>query len=217
MNQKVTVGCFDKFDIDICYEEHSDRYIGEVLQHEEYSFLKKYLDKKKDLTIVDIGANIGTFSLYIYDIAKVIYSIEPFKEITTMLEQTIKDNALDKIKVFNMAIGPFTGKGLMNRIEPISAGGSFLSEKGDKETDVMTLNDFAHKEGINYIDLLKIDTEGGEKAIMESTDFEKLPVDCIIGEIHVGGINKDNFFGLLKQKGFNGIEFGGNRFLAQKL
>lgn len=226
MNQKVTIGLTNKQDINITYDEHSARYIGEVLQRGEYQFIKDELKDKKDLVIVDIGANIGTFSLYVYDIAKTIYSIEPFKEINTMLEQTVKDNKLDKIKVFSMAIGPFTGKGLMGRNEPVSAGGSSLSKlsyvensklPGTTAVDVMTLNDFCDKQGIDHIDVLKIDCEGGELDIMQFTDFKKLRVDYIVGELHIGHINKYTFFSVVGSQGFKGNDIDGLRFTAKHI
>lgn len=215
MKQKTSIGCINKQNINIVYDEASARYIGEVLEREEYKFLLGHLKKKDNLVIVDIGANIGTFSLYVYDIAEKIYAIEPLKNVLNMLNETIEENNLKKIKTHCLAIGNFTGKGAFNKVEPFSAGASFLDVKGSGEVDVMTLNDFCAKEGITHIDILKIDTEGGEVDILRATDFEKLPIDIIIGEIHPGRINENEFFSLLK--GFKTLRSGGNHFIATKL
>jgi len=216
MNKKIPIGCVNKQIAKVYYDKHNVRYVGEVLEDEEYKFLLDGVKKKEDLVIVDIGCNIGTFSLYVYDIASVIYAIEPLKELIHTLDTTIRENKLDKIKTYTMAIGDSTGKGMFNIVEPKEAGASFLHHKGILEVDVMSLNDFCEKEKIKHIDLLKIDTEGGEREIVESTDFEKLPINCIIGEVHIGRVKQDTFYSLLSQKGYKIKEFG-HKFIATKI
>ena len=216
MKQKILIGCIDKQIAEVYHDQHSLRYVEEVLRDEEYKFLLDGIKKKKDLVVIDIGSNIGAFSLYVYDIASQIYAIEPLPELVHTINKTVKENQLNKIRTYMLAIGDSTGKRMFNRVEPVSAGASFLSSKGTQEVNAMTLNDFCKERRIKHIDLLKIDTEGEELKIIESIDFEKLSVDCIIGEVHVGNVNQNNFLSLLSRKGYKTEEFG-HEFIGVKL
>jgi len=63
-----------------------------------------YLSGKKDLTIVDVGANIGVTSYYFSHFGKV-YSVEPAAEHFAILDTMIKFNKLeDRIFPINKAI-----------------------------------------------------------------------------------------------------------------
>jgi FkbM family methyltransferase len=55
------------------------------------------------------------------------------------------------------------------------------------------------KYGINHIDLLSIDVEGAELQVLESIDYEKTTIDCILLENNYG-IDKE--FNFLTSKGF---------------
>lgn len=216
IDQVTTIGFRKRKNAKVYYTEHSGRYIGEVLESQEYKHPLTHLNLGDDLVVVDIGANIGMFSLYVYDIAKVIYAIEPILNAIEPFCETIRENRLDKIRLFTLAIGPKTGKGYMNIVEPDIAGGSFLNKDGHREVYEMTLNDFCKREGIDHIDLLKIDCEGGEWDIVRTTDFNLLRIDKIVGEYHGGRINAGYFFQLLDRKGYKCKDFDGWHFTAIK-
>ena len=47
---------------------------------------------KKDLTIVDIGANIGLTSYYFKDYAKIVYAVEPAKKHFDCIQKMVEYN-----------------------------------------------------------------------------------------------------------------------------
>lgn len=70
------------------------RFIYEVLEGSEYSFL---FDK---LTIMDLGANIGTFSMWVYPRADTIYAVEADENNYNLLNQNVKENGLNNIRTY---------------------------------------------------------------------------------------------------------------------
>ena len=144
-------------DINISYED--DRFITEVLEHRQYDFLHYYP------IVIDIGANIGTFSFYMYNMADKIYAIEPVKENIDCLVQTITDSHLDKIIPCQMAIGGSSHARTMRQNGTPGGGGWMLDDAGEYVVDTRTLEDFMDVNKIEYADLVKIDVEGAEEEI----------------------------------------------------
>jgi FkbM family methyltransferase len=206
MNKVVNI--FGK-DINVYFEK--ERFINDVIINHEYKRLFE------NITVVDIGANIGTFSFWIYPFAGRIYAIEPTNAYYTMLE-TIKHNKLDKIKAYECAISSGTGKRWMKgEVNKDGHGGewSFKDSGGNftKEVQTYSLKEFMDKEGINYIDILKIDTEGAEYEILNAGDFPKDRVHTIIGECHG---DTQAVVEKLEELGFT-IQVGLDNFLAKRL
>ena len=192
--------------ISISYNQ--ERFINEVIIGNEYDFVFD------DLVVVDIGANIGTFSLWIYDRAKKIYAIEPVKEVLDCLNETIKDNNLTKIKTYQLAIGGKTYLGTMKK----EAGdphleGWCIDTQGEYPVEIMSLGGFFEKEGIEYADIVKIDVEGVEESILLADDFPKDKISTIIGENHHSG---QSLKPALDRIGFEYFEYPNNHFMVRK-
>ena len=121
------------------------------------------------LTIVDIGAHVGIFSIkFAYKFPKaMIYSIEPEKQNFNSLKKNIKLNDLKNITPLKLAF--FNKNGYLELgIDPFGSGQHSLLKRASKEKErvkVITLDSFRKK--INRkIDLIKIDTEGSEYEIL---------------------------------------------------
>jgi len=184
-----------------------NRFIKEVIENQEYKYLYDYP------VVVDLGANIGTFSMWIYDKAEKIYAVEPVPAIFNYLQQNVINNQLDKIKTFNFAIGSSSGKRMMKLDPQVTGGGSKVITEmigGDIEVDCKQLVDFMSEEGIKYIDLLKMDVEGSEEEILHN-NFPADRIGTIIGECHWG----HNVEGKLKELGYRYTNQG-SHFIARK-
>ncbi|NGX60069.1 MAG: hypothetical protein KR126chlam3_01231 [Chlamydiae bacterium] len=69
--------------------------------------------------------------------------------------------------------------------------------------DCITLNDLLEQHGIQHVNFLSIDTEGGEFDILSSLNFEKFQIDVITVENNLG----DNRFAeLMNKKGFRFVK-----------
>lgn len=135
-------------------------------------------DNSQQMNIIDVGANIGAFSIYAakkYPQSK-IFSFEPDKKNFDKLLKNISVNGICNIQCFNLAIGKTNGKILLYSVE----GGDFgtvLSStvrKGLKSTEVesRTLDKILEDNKIEYCDLLKMDCEGAEYDIIFNTKRE---------------------------------------------
>lgn len=186
--------------------DEGKRFYEDIFEKEEY---KAVLDRKADV-VIDLGANIGNFSYYIYDKAQVIYAIEANTDNYLTLCNYIKRYNLTKIKAYNLAIGK------SNDTRPLYlAGGcgSFtLYPNGTtpvQEVEANTLTRFMEKVGITHVDILKIDVEGAEMEIFST--WENPDIDFIIGENH-----GHNLKPLLVDYGYDYKEIERN-FIAEKL
>ena len=160
----------------------SDRFFNEVFVDKIYDPVSK-LGKLN--TVIDLGACTGEFSYWVYDQAEKIYAIEPIKKYYRQMEDIVEQYKLDKLKPFNLAIGSYNGRGFMN--EDLKKGAAKLngaSEVSTRPTEVRTLATFMKENDIEFVDVLKIDIEGGELGVFSSSDFGKVAdkIKFIIGE-----------------------------------
>ena len=118
--------------------------------------------------VIDIGAHIGIFLIYISKKVKKIFAYEPVPENFSILEQNIKLNRLDnKTKIFNLAVSDSNADSKIY-FSQINTAGHSIYEKNDKYVTIksITLKNIFDNNNIESCDLLKIDTEGSEYRIL---------------------------------------------------
>jgi FkbM family methyltransferase len=180
----------------IWYE--TDRFIREVLEQGEYVPLFKKTGLDSNLVVMDLGCNIGTFSIYIYDHASMIYAIDLGTYCIELFDKTIEANKFTKIKTFCQAIsGESKRVKLTGSITETNGSQSILNGAMD-EMDSVSLATFIKSNNIDHIDLLKIDVEGAESEIFNAPDFKDIKdrIYIIIGELHAGNtvdLTRDGF------------------------
>ncbi|MEM6462903.1 MAG: FkbM family methyltransferase [Pseudomonadota bacterium] len=125
---------------------------------------------KPGMVFVDIGANVGTYSLFVaqrcQDSATII-SFEPHPRTFAKLSYNIRANGFSAIEAVNQGVGPQAGRMVLH-----SSGGSNIGTAsllpqaaGDKhqvEIKVGLLSHALKSRMIGQVDLLKIDIEGFE-------------------------------------------------------
>lgn len=140
----------------------------------EYLILKNYI--KPNTIVFDIGANVGEWSAEVLKQASNVqlYSFEPIPTVFNALKNNISSQA---VKFFNMAFSNVQGtqefqyyvhhsvlSGLFERPGVVA----HIHEKPQKiQVSTDTLDSFCETHAIEYIDFLKIDTEGAEVAILQ--------------------------------------------------
>ena len=146
----------------------------------------------RDTVVVDIGANIGLFSLYAaFHGAEKVYAFEPNREAyCCMLRNIERNNLQGRIIPNHLAV---TSRS--NELVTIPKGASpqnriaHESAPDDEHESVTTisLNDIVRTEGMSRIDLLKMDCEGCEYEILGGTDaYTFARIGRIIIEYHDG-------------------------------
>ena len=161
-------------DHNLDYKVIDETWNENVYRIHEYQF-------KDNAVFLDIGANIGSVSLYVDNFNKVrdednkikVYSVEPEPNNLLLLKENIKNNPTENITVINNAIWHeqktvlITNKG---------GNSSIIDERNDESVEVLaiTIQDFIDLYGIDEIDVVKIDIEGAEFDLMINTPPETL-------------------------------------------
>jgi len=123
--------------------------------------------------IVDVGANTGLFSLLAGTLnpAATIHAFEPFPSAAERLEVNIRANRLDNIRLTRAALAdqPGTLPLYFNDALRLTQGASLRDWEytTDRvEVPVVRLDDHLRSQGIESIDLLKVDVEGSEPEVL---------------------------------------------------
>ncbi|MDE2754298.1 MAG: FkbM family methyltransferase [Gemmatimonadota bacterium] len=127
-------------------------------------------------TFVDVGANVGAYSFWI--LSRIggtgrVVTVEPNPDLTRQLRFNVHVNGVqDRMRVVQAAVGAARGRGLLS-LGTRNSGEGRLAGPGEA-TDgiptvpvrVVTLADIVEEAGLNRIDCLKVDVEGGEADVL---------------------------------------------------
>ena len=164
--------------------------------------------------VVDLGANVGIFSSRVSELARKVFSYEPFPGNREQLEKNLKTR--ENITVIHKAVAEKPGIIRLFMPESKRCTGSYssfpdlrVSTESYQEVPSITLNQIFDDNKIFRCDLLKIDIEGQEYEVLHSTDDEVLSRTMRIhGEYHnVEPDNEitriDNFTSFLRSKDYD--------------
>jgi FkbM family methyltransferase len=186
-------------------EPHGDlEIVHDVIETDCYelrAMKKRGFDPK---VIVDIGAQVGCFSVLAHQLwpDALIVAVEPNRESFELLEMNV---AGIKGRAYNCAISH--RKGAIYVEGQGSTGGGFVTTKeefeqrGDMENPstgwrfheveykiyTLTFPELLKSIGIDAIDLLKLDCEGGEYDVMADLPLEGVTIRHVVGEYHGKG------------------------------
>ena len=129
----------------------------------------------KNWVCFDIGANIGYYSLLFASLSREIqvHSFEPQPLCYHLLSSSILLNDFSNIRLNNCALGNHKGVSefsISERCESSSFVHTEMSPLKEKiQVEVRRLDDYVEENGIEKIDLMKIDVEGSEKLVLEAS------------------------------------------------
>ena len=161
--------------------------------------------------VVDIGANVGVFSLYAAARTNQrVLSYEPYPENYEFLLCNLRDNRVAHVDTRQAAVTDILGVAQLY-IAPRS-GGHLMFDHGIKgkltetvEVPSVTLPSILENETLERIDFLKMDCEGSEGMILRSTPPEMLRrIRKIAMEYHdnVSPLSHEEMQQLLQRNGF---------------
>jgi FkbM family methyltransferase len=121
-----------------------------------------------DMTVVDLGANIGYYTLLASRLVGAqgrIYAFEPDTTAHSYLVRNIGGNQCGNVVVINKAVGSFSG--VVNFVSQGPERG-FVSQTayGTTSVDQVSLDTFFGQLDWPSVDFIKIDTEGGEENVL---------------------------------------------------
>ncbi len=146
--------------------------------------IEDFADIKDAKVILDIGANVGFFSMLcreLYPKAK-IYSFEPVPKTFSCLEKNFEEDK--NTEVFNYAVGDKEGT-LKMSFDKGNTAVSKVNEKGEIEVRSVMLDSFCKERNIESIDILKIDTETYENFVLSGAKDILKKVRYILMEVTV--------------------------------
>ncbi|MGO4705841.1 FkbM family methyltransferase [Microvirga sp. 2MCAF38] len=129
---------------------------------------------KDGFTFVDIGANVGGYTLFVAaragNKAKIV-AIEPQPDIFDRLSYNISQNPFGTVKAIACAIADKAGE-LTLFLDPSNQGESSVKIVGPNQSKAIrvpaiTLLDLIHQEGFSHVDAVKLDVEGAEDLILD--------------------------------------------------
>lgn len=162
---------------------------------------------------VDIGSNVGIFSMMASSFFKNVYGFEPSYLPECISKNLLITHSISNVRIFNLAVTDNTGDILLlksvshpdgkrlSKDNTLVINPSNIKEKNLTEPcmtislkDVFTIIDS------DFIDYLKIDAEGSEYSILMNQDLSNIGI--LVGEIHsIPNYNfeelKSNFFDYL--------------------
>lgn len=129
---------------------------------------------------IDIGANIGAVSLYVSsfnDNLEVeqkpikVYAYEPETNNMKYLNKNVKkNNKVSQVRLIDKAV--YSEKGVWKMLA--RGGNSKLVKEGGYDVQVITLEDVFETNKLKECDVMKIDVEGSEYAIIKACTLETL-------------------------------------------
>jgi len=147
-----------------------------------YGITKEVLFEIKGKTVVDIGANIGEFSVFLRKYTghsgKIIaFEPDPHDFITLSKNAEVYD-----LIAMNYAVSDVTGNVdfILNNENADSRLG-LLDNEGDKKVSVQSyrLTDILEKLTVNEVGLIKIEAEGFEPEVLQGLDLSNISVSYI--------------------------------------
>lgn len=127
-------------------------------------------------TVVEVGANIGTFAIYAAtDNRKArLYCYEPIKANYDVLVKNIAQNGYqDRIRAFNLGVASRTERrAFYLASSPEHSFTKIDSADHSVNVDCLSLRDVLESNRLAKVDLLKINAEGAEYEILYSTTAE---------------------------------------------
>lgn len=174
---------------------------------------------KTNPTIIDIGANVGFFS--IFAISKFpncsIYSYEPIESNFKQLSRNRKLNRDKNFKCFNLAVGGHkeTIKINFDINDQFTTSATIMNRNNDNLTSIevpcLRLRDIFDENDIEKCDFLKLDCEGAEYDVLYNTPATYMArIDQMAIEVHQGkneGENLESLRNFLNRNNFNLFQF----------
>jgi FkbM family methyltransferase len=134
---------------------------GTLLKQIEDGMYAEFFENKKNLTFLDIGANIGLVSIYASPACSRIVAVEPSPDTFKVLQAMT--GSLSQIERIRFALTPRDGphKFFVNDIN--STASSTVNTYGQKTlVEGLTLSSILRIYQLEHVDVCKIDAEGGE-------------------------------------------------------
>lgn len=200
--------------------------ISEIIQRQLYFFGTYYLERtflevwqneaRHSDVIFDVGANAGIYSLAAIaaNPGAAVHAFEPTPEIAERLRQTKQLNGLANLVIAEAAVCENSGRAQLVRSDGGGGNGgmNFIGELSGVSdcivVEATSLDDYCLRQGIDRIDLMKIDVQGLEPDVMRGAAglLSRGQIGHVLVELNWGNPGEqspaDDLIALLEEHGF---------------
>lgn len=169
---------------------------------------------KKGHVVLDVGANIGYFTVILSKLVGPegkVYAFEPATKYYEILKRNLEENEISNCEVFKLGLSD--RKQTVGIFEDEASATIHVPEGmplGNRETiSVVALSDFVREHRVKKIDFIKMDVDGHEPLIFQGawdTLEQYNPVILTeVSQLHFleSGITAWDFYAELKRRGYN--------------
>jgi FkbM family methyltransferase len=156
-------------DISYKYGVYAEDFVSSYFNHK--------LGMKQGGILLDIGANIGWYSIVLAKESRLtVYAFEPHPFNFSMLKENIRINHLDHIQAYPYAIADKEGRMKLHIYKSYNMGRHSLVDHGKTgryhEVDTISIDTFMKNNGLaeKPVEMLKIDIEGFEMAALRGAE-----------------------------------------------
>lgn len=155
-----------------CYLDWSVYFFG-AYEKASLFLLRDLLHDRGGAVFVDIGANVGQHTLFMSKYAKVVHAFEPWHVVRTSIEEKVRRNTLTNVNLHTVGLGERHES--LPYYAPLGSNSGTGSFDKNHATDRNRLlgnlelvngDEYFEANGIDSVDLVKIDAEGWEKFVL---------------------------------------------------
>ena len=209
-----------KFEIDIRESIERKTYFLKEYEKKRMDKLFQYSKKNNSNIFIDVGANIGFYSILFSDKFSRVYSFEPNKRNFLVLNENINKNQLTNIETFNFGLGDKKEnlKGHSNtKGELFQTSGFAVSKSSNVGADVLIKKGDDVLQFNNENITLKIDVEGFELFVLKGLE-KTLINNCCILQIEIWEKNNEDVQRFLKMLNYKMMcSIDGDTYFSNKL
>jgi FkbM family methyltransferase len=116
--------------------------------------------------VVDVGANIGWFTLLAASLGGRVWAFEPEPENLSLVRRSVLQNGFEEVRAEQIAITNYDGTAKLSLSDSSAGFHSIVRHVGEKRIEVPCMK-IDTLFPIGNIDLLKVDVEGAEPQVLE--------------------------------------------------
>jgi len=174
----LTVRWYDGLEVDVRLgNDHSlCLYVSGTFEPNEFHFLGQIL--KPGMTVLDVGANEGLYTLFSarrVGAAGRVVAFEPSSRERSKLQRNVRRNRLGNVTVVPCAVGSSEGTAALQIAAGVHSGHNTLGALvyddapavGVEHVPVERLDTLIERLGVATVDVIKIDVEGAELHVLE--------------------------------------------------
>jgi len=193
--------------------------LREVLIDETYKAILPLLPSTP-LRVVDIGANIGTFTVWLHGERSIRegFCFEPDPDSYNLCRFNIERWECGDVSVYPLGVGETTRDAeiwsVPNRPAQVSIYRRENSDRNTQKIQIVGFNDWLDRH-VGDFDLLKSDCEGSEWEIIESAEGALRRFHIIVAEVHsdpTGRHQVGDFPQMLSRQGFTTVRWDGHEY-----